>query len=99
MHAIDQTGRSPESGTLSSRSETSPLRLIRNGATSTIAVRYGSALVMRNELNVEGRNCHGAHIPCLCNVPKGERYCGDACRDAGSKNVEIGVSMRPFDVS
>jgi hypothetical protein len=24
MHAIDQTGRSPESGTLSSRSESSP---------------------------------------------------------------------------
>jgi hypothetical protein len=30
-----------------------------------------------------------AHIPCLCKVPPGEKYCGDACRDAGSKDVEI----------
>jgi hypothetical protein len=30
-----------------------------------------------------------AHIPCLCNVTNGEKYCGEACRDAGSKDVEI----------
>jgi len=48
--------------------------------------------------NQETRKC--AHIPCLCDVPKGERYCGDACRDAGSKDVEIacqcGHSMCPL---
>jgi hypothetical protein len=30
-----------------------------------------------------------AHIPCLCDVPDGEEYCGQACRDAGSEDVEI----------
>ena len=30
-----------------------------------------------------------AHIPCLCDVPDGEEYCGEACRDAGSEDVEI----------
>lgn len=30
-----------------------------------------------------------AHIPCLCDVLDGEEYCGHACRDAGSDNVEI----------
>jgi hypothetical protein len=30
-----------------------------------------------------------AHIPCLCEVPEGQEYCGDACRDAGSEDVEI----------
>jgi hypothetical protein len=30
-----------------------------------------------------------AHMPCLCVVPDGEEYCGDACRDAGSEDVEI----------
>ncbi len=30
-----------------------------------------------------------AHLPCLCDVPYGEEYCGEACRDAGSDDVEI----------
>lgn len=30
-----------------------------------------------------------AHLPCLCDVPPGEDYCGDACRDLGSEDVEI----------
>jgi hypothetical protein len=30
-----------------------------------------------------------AHLPCRCNVPPGQKYCGDACRDAGKKDVEI----------
>jgi hypothetical protein len=30
-----------------------------------------------------------AHIPCLCDVPDGEEYCGETCRDAGSDDVEI----------
>jgi len=30
-----------------------------------------------------------AHIPCLCDVSEGKEYCGEACRDAGSKDVEI----------
>lgn len=30
-----------------------------------------------------------AHIPCLCDVPAGEEYCGPACRDAGGNDVEI----------
>jgi len=30
-----------------------------------------------------------AHIPCLCTVANGEEYCGQACRDAGSEDVEI----------
>jgi len=30
-----------------------------------------------------------AHIPCLCDVPDGEEFCGEACRDAGSEDIEI----------
>jgi len=30
-----------------------------------------------------------AHIPCLCAVSEGEEYCGEACREAGSEDVEI----------
>lgn len=30
-----------------------------------------------------------AHIPCTCEVKPGEKYCGDACRDAGKEEVEI----------
>jgi hypothetical protein len=37
--------------------------------------------------NQETKKC--AHMPCLCNVPSGEKYCGEVCRDAGSEDVEI----------
>jgi hypothetical protein len=37
--------------------------------------------------NQETKKC--AHIPCLCNVPNGDEYCGEACRDAGREDVEI----------
>jgi len=30
-----------------------------------------------------------AHIPCLCIVSPGEKYCGDVCKDAGKEDVEI----------
>lgn len=30
-----------------------------------------------------------AHIPCKCKVEPGQKYCGDACRDAGSEDVEV----------
>jgi len=30
-----------------------------------------------------------AHIPCRCVVGRGERYCSQACKDAGSSDVEI----------
>jgi hypothetical protein len=30
-----------------------------------------------------------AHVPCLCDVPKGEEYCGESCRDGGSEHLEI----------
>jgi hypothetical protein len=30
-----------------------------------------------------------AHLPCLCDAPGGEEYCGEVCRDAGSEDVEI----------
>jgi hypothetical protein len=36
-----------------------------------------------------GKDGKCAHIPCLCDVPNGKQYCGDACRDAGSAEVEI----------
>jgi len=29
------------------------------------------------------------HIPCRCEVPAGEKFCSDACRDAGANEVEI----------
>jgi hypothetical protein len=37
--------------------------------------------------NPRKRMC--ASSPCFCLVPDGEDYCGPACRDAGSKDVEI----------
>jgi len=37
--------------------------------------------------NQETRKC--AHIPCLCDVPRGIEYCSDSCRDAGADDVEI----------
>ena len=30
-----------------------------------------------------------AHIPCLCEVPEGQTYCGESCRLAGEEDVEI----------
>jgi len=35
----------------------------------------------------EQRKC--AHEPCECNVPHGEKYCSDWCKDSGSDEVEI----------
>jgi len=29
------------------------------------------------------------HLPCQCSVRSGEKYCGQACKDAGAKEVEI----------
>jgi len=37
--------------------------------------------------NQKTKKC--AHIACLCELANGEDYCGQACRDAGSDNVEI----------
>src|ERR1700684_2649271 len=37
--------------------------------------------------NQNSKKC--AHIPCLCDVAAGEESCGQACRDAGSEDVEI----------
>jgi hypothetical protein len=53
--------------------------------------------------NKKKRMC--AHIPCLCFVPDGQEFCGEACRDAGSEDVEIAcqcdhapcpLTIRPF---
>jgi hypothetical protein len=33
------------------------------------------------------RKC--AHIACFCDVPNGQEYCGDACREAGREDVDI----------
>ena len=35
----------------------------------------------------EKSNCE--HVPCSCLVEPGQKYCGDACRNAGSEEVEI----------
>jgi len=37
--------------------------------------------------NNESKTC--AHLPCLCVVPEGQKYCGQSCEDAGSNDVEI----------
>ncbi len=37
--------------------------------------------------NQQTKKC--AHLPCRCQVPAGQKYCGDACRDAGGEDVEI----------
>jgi hypothetical protein len=29
------------------------------------------------------------HLSCRCEVQTGDKYCGQACKDAGSKEVEI----------
>jgi hypothetical protein len=38
---------------------------------------------------VDPQNKKCAHIPRCCNVPHGQQYCSQACRDAGSEDVEI----------
>jgi hypothetical protein len=38
---------------------------------------------------IDQQNKKCAHIPCLCNVPPGQEYCGEVCRDAGREDVEI----------
>jgi len=35
----------------------------------------------------EAKTC--AHEPCTCTVTSGEKYCSDACHDAGAEEVEI----------
>jgi hypothetical protein len=30
-----------------------------------------------------------AHLPCRCVVQAGDKYCGQACKEAGSREVEI----------
>jgi hypothetical protein len=30
-----------------------------------------------------------AHLPCKCLATPGDKYCGQACKDAGSNEVEI----------
>jgi hypothetical protein len=37
--------------------------------------------------NQEKAKC--AHIPCLCEVAPGQKYCSEACRDAGTEDVEV----------
>jgi hypothetical protein len=36
---------------------------------------------------IEQTKC--AHLPCRCVAIGGEQFCGQACKDAGSKDVEI----------
>jgi len=31
-----------------------------------------------------------AHLPCRCLVQSGDKYCSQACKEAGSQEVEIG---------
>jgi hypothetical protein len=31
-----------------------------------------------------------AHVPCVCMLPKGEKYCSQFCKEAGSTETEIG---------
>jgi len=30
-----------------------------------------------------------AHLPCRCTAQANDKYCGQACKEAGSKEVEI----------
>jgi len=30
-----------------------------------------------------------AHLPCRCTAKDNDKYCGQACKEAGSKEVEI----------
>jgi len=30
-----------------------------------------------------------SHLPCRCLVQSSDKYCGEACKEAGSKEVEI----------
>jgi hypothetical protein len=36
---------------------------------------------------IEQNKC--THIPCRCKVQPGEKYCGEACKGAGSREIEI----------
>jgi hypothetical protein len=40
-----------------------------------------------------------AHIPCTCVVAPGQKYCSEACREAGSEEVEIACECGHEDCS
>ena len=37
--------------------------------------------------NEKSEKC--AHVPCVCIPPKGEKYCSQACKEAGAEETEI----------
>jgi|SRR5271165_5199508 len=37
--------------------------------------------------NSDKKKCK--HIPCTCEVPSGQEYCGQRCKEAGEEDVEI----------
>jgi hypothetical protein len=43
--------------------------------------------MIETKANPATKKC--AHVPCLCAVARNVEYCGEACRDAGSEDVEI----------
>ena len=62
---------------------------LRQSRTGLVVVREvgGVGKVEIVMANQETRKC--AHIPCLCDVPRGIEYCSDSCRDAGIDDIEI----------
>ena len=47
-------------------------------------VNWREQIVLANEATERS-----ARIPCFCDVQNGDEYCGEACRRAGSEDVEI----------
>ena len=38
-----------------------------------------------------------AHVPCQCTVKSGEKFCGQACKEAGAGEVEIACNCEHPD--
>lgn len=81
------------------------LILVPHRAQSEIVLLQRSKVIRKDRKMANQKTTKCAHIPCLCDVPVGEEYCGDACRDAGGEDVEIAcqcnhpacpLTLRPF---
>ena len=43
----------------------------------------------RENMTAKGEQNKCAHLPCRCVIQAGEKYCSEACKEAGAKEVEI----------
>ena len=73
-------------------------RYVNNRSASLIGAGVGGIRTDGMGMAIERRNSARTYRVC-CDLASGEEYCGEACRDAGSEDVENCLSMGPSGVS